>query len=136
MEDLLVHPIFDEEFRNSFDEKMKQMQDEDELQIQELMKVELKTKDGRTELSPEELVTEDENKDDDQEIDDDDDDSSSAVCTPGTSDDSPDGSSSGIDAHNNVRPLYHRDENGVSGGGGPHDTPSTVQPPKAGATDG
>ncbi len=92
------------------------------------MKTELKTKDGRPELDPVELVTEDENKDEeDQEIDDDDDDSSSAVCTPGTSDEvSPDGSSSGIGGHsNNVRPLYHNDRSSAAEANGVHDTPST-----------
>ena len=55
------------------------MKEEDERYSQELMKQEIKTKDGRLELSPEELVTEDEDLkedlgDDDDEDDDDEDD--------------------------------------------------------------
>ena len=53
------------------------MKEEDERLSQELMKQELKTKDGRLELSPDELVTEDEDLkedvgDDDEDDDDDD----------------------------------------------------------------
>ena len=65
MDELLVHPIFDEEFRGSFDEKIRAMEEQDELRFQELMKTELKTKDGRSELDEEELATEDEAKEDD-----------------------------------------------------------------------
>ena len=123
MDELLVHPIFDEEFRSSFDEKIRAMEEQDELRFQELMKTELKTKDGRSELDEEELATEDEAKEEEHDdIDDDDDDSSSAVCTPGTSDEvSPEGSSSGMGGHhtNNVKPLYHNNNEAT------HDTPST-----------
>jgi len=98
-----VHPIFDEEFRASFDAKVEQMKAEDEVKMQELMQTVLTTKDGRPELSVEELLTEEDLKEDDDDDDDDDsdddhfhdDDSSSAVASPGSSDITP-ASSSGI----------------------------------------
>ena len=65
----------------------------------------LKTKDGRQELGPEELVTEDEKNDNDNDDDDefdDDDDSSSAVGTPGSSSVDTPGSSSGVE-QNKIR---------------------------------
>lgn len=65
---------------------------------EEMMKVILTTKDGRDELGPEDLVTEDENKDDDED-EFDDDDSSSAVGSPGTSDVDTPGSSSGVEGN-------------------------------------
>ena len=103
--ELLVHPFFDEEFRNTFDAKTEEMKLKDLSWMQELMKTELKTKDGRAELTVADLITEEEDKIDvdDSESDDDDDeddyhyrdDSSSAVGTPESSGFTP-ASSSGI----------------------------------------
>lgn len=94
---MLEHPVFDEEFRNSYEAKLKEMSEQDEIQMQELMKTELTTKDGRNELSPDELVTEDEKNDEDDDEDEfDDDDSSSAVDTGGSSSNATPGSSSGV----------------------------------------
>jgi len=59
------------------------------------------TKDGRNELGPEDLLTEDEAKEDDDDDEFDDDDSSSAVGSPGTSDVDTPGSSSGVE-HNKM----------------------------------
>ena len=74
------------------------MTESDEKEMQELALTIMTTKDGRPELSPEELVTEDEKNEDDDEDEFDDDDSSSAVGSPGESSsvDTP-GSSSGVE---------------------------------------
>ena len=104
--ELLEHPVFDEDFRASFEAKVEAMKEQDEAKKQELMKVELRTKDGRLELSAEELVTEEEEEvkseeeeeEDDDDDDDDqfrDDDSSSAVASADSSNITP-ASSSGI----------------------------------------
>ena len=99
-----MHKIFDEDFRAGFEAKMDEMKAEDERLMQELMLTTLTTKDGRPELTAEELLTEEEDKVDDDDDDDDDDsdddhfrddDSSSAVASPGSSDITP-ASSSGI----------------------------------------
>lgn len=80
---------------------MEELKAEDERLMQELMKQVLTTKDGRPELSVEELLTEEDKVDDDDDDDDSDedhfhdDDSSSAVASPGSSDVTP-ASSSGI----------------------------------------
>ena len=84
---------------------MDEYKETDKKWMEELMKTELKTKDGRPELTVAELVTEEEDKvevddsDSDEDDDDDDyhfrDDSSSAVGTPGSSGFTP-ASSSGI----------------------------------------
>ena len=81
---------------------MEEMKAEDERLMQELMKQVLTTKDGRPELSAEELLTEEDKVDEDDDDDDDsdedhfhDEDSSSAVASPGSSDVTP-ASSSGI----------------------------------------
>ena len=98
MADLLVHPVFDEEFRASFPGKFASWEELDEEAHTELMKQELKTKDGREELDEAELVTDDEKKPGpDDEFDDDDDDSSSAVASPNDSSGTTPVSSSGID---------------------------------------
>ena len=98
MTELLEHPVFDEEFKASFDAKIQEMMDQDEKLAEELTKEVLTTKDGRPELGPEDLVTEDEKNDDDDDDDDefDDDDSSSAVGSNGTSSVDTPGSSSGV----------------------------------------
>ena len=61
--ELLEHPIFDEAFKSSFEATMQEMERQDESEMQALMLKQLTTKDGRPELSPEELVTEDEKND-------------------------------------------------------------------------
>ena len=64
------------------------------------------TNDGRPELGPEELVTEDEKDDDDDDDEFDDDDSSSAVGSPGTTSGVTPDSSSGV-GHNNMYEHLH-----------------------------
>jgi len=84
MAELLAHPVFDEEFKTNFDERIKLMSEEDEKDAEELTKNTLKTKDGRSELDPEELATEEEKDDDDDDEEDeefDEDDSSSAIAS-------------------------------------------------------
>ena len=95
MQELLEHPVFDEEFRASYDAKIQEMTEADERGDQALMEEVLTTKDGRPELGPEELVTEDEKNDENDEFDDDD--SSSAVGSPATSTDETPDSSSGVE---------------------------------------
>ena len=98
MADLLVHPVFDEEFRASFAEKFAEWEKLDEEAHTELMKQQLKTKDGREELDEAELVTDDEKKPGlDDEVDEDDDDSSSAIASPNDSSGTTPVSSSGVD---------------------------------------
>jgi len=98
MTELLEHPVFDEEFRANFDAKIQEMSEQDEELAEELTKEVLTTKDGRPELGPEDLVTEDEKNDDDDDEDEfDDDDSSSAVGSNGTSSVDTPGSSSGVE---------------------------------------
>ena len=75
--------------------------------MQELMKEQLMTKDGRPELSPDELVTEDEQKENDDDDEFDDDDSSSAVDTGGSSSGVTPESSSGVE-HSK---QYHQTRN-------------------------
>ena len=98
MADLLVHPVFDEEFRASFTEKFADWERLDEEAHTELMKQQLKTKDGREELDEADLVTEDEKKPGlEDEVEEDDDDSSSAIASPNDSSCTTPVSSSGID---------------------------------------
>lgn len=102
------------------------MIEEDEREQERLTQTILTTKDGKSEMGPEELLTEDEkneedddnNDDDNDEFDDDDDegfdddDSSSAVGSPGTSShSSPEGSSSGIE-HNKMHQFRQAKESG------------------------
>lgn len=103
MAELLAHPVFDEEFKTNYDERVKLMSEEDEKDAEELTKNTLKTKDGREELNEEELAT-DEEKDDDDDDDEEDeefdeDDSSSAIGSNNNilQQSSPEGSSSGIE---------------------------------------
>ena len=97
MADLLVHPVFDEEFRASFPAKFAKWEELDEEAHTELMTQQLKTKDGREELDEAELVTEDEKKPGADDEVDEDDDSSSAVASPNDSSGTTPVSSSGID---------------------------------------
>ena len=136
MKDLLVHPVFDEEFRKNFDAHITKMSESDELEMQELAKDVLTTKDGRPELGPEDLVTEDEKNDDDDEDDEfDDDDSSSAVGSPGeTSSVETPGSSSGVE-ENRMRGGNHQalyGDQGESRDGNELQSVKTAVPPMVG----
>ena len=51
MDELLEHPVFDEEFKAGFDEQIKKMIEEDEGEDERLMNDILTTKDGRPELT-------------------------------------------------------------------------------------
>jgi len=102
LKELLEHPIFDAEFKSSFDAKVQAMLEEDERQLKVLMSKKLRTKDGRSELDPDEIATEEEKvddeeneEDDEDDFDEDDDDDSSAIGSDGSSGISPD-SSSGV----------------------------------------
>ena len=126
MEELLDHPIFDEDFKSMYDAKIQEMIELDEREQELLMQTVLTTKDGKSEMAPEELLTEEEKNNDeddsdddiDDEFDDDDDDeeegfdednSSSVVGSPGTSSPSPEGSSSGIE-HNKMHQFRQTKE--------------------------
>ena len=119
MTDLLEHPMFDEEFRNGYEAELQQMADKDEQEMVELAKTVLTTKDGRAELGPEDMVTEDEKDDQDDDDEFDDDDSSSRVGSPGdtSSIDTP-GSSSGVEQNRlhggGHHHLYHDGLDGQS----------------------
>ena len=98
MADLLVHPVFDEEFRAAFPAKFASWEKLDEEAHAEECKEVLLTKDGKEELDEVELLTDDEKKPGpDDEVEEDDDDSSSAVGSPNDSSGSTPVSSSGID---------------------------------------
>lgn len=98
--ELLEHPVFDEDFKAGFDAQIEERKQEDEAEMTRLQELTLKTKDGRLELDPEELVTEEERDEEDDEDEFDDDNSSSAVGSPGSSSEqTPAGSSSGVDAN-------------------------------------
>ena len=91
---------------------MEEMKAEDERLMQELMKQVLTTKDGRPELSAEELLTEEDKVDEDDDEDDDsdedhfhDEDSSSAVASPDSSDVTRDEGFEGAFTTNIVRTL-------------------------------
>ena len=47
LSELLEHPVFDEEFRTGFEQKMQEMKESDEREDEVLMTQILKTKDGR-----------------------------------------------------------------------------------------
>jgi len=111
------------------------MSDTDELEMQELAKTVQTTKDGRSELGPEELVTEDEKNDDDDDDEFDDDDSSSAVGSPGGSSsvDTP-GSSSGVETNQmrvgvNREAAHYGGSNGESRDGNEMQSVKTAVPP-------
>lgn len=111
------------------------MSDTDELEMQELAKTVQTTKDGRSELGPEDLVTEDEKNDDDDDDEFDDDDSSSAVGSPGGSSsvDTP-GSSSGVETNQmrvgvNREAAHHGGSNGESRDGNEMQSVKTAVPP-------
>lgn len=63
IETLLEHPLFDQEFKDTFETRFKEMQEKDEEEMLAMAAQKLTTKDGLDELDPEALVTEDEKED-------------------------------------------------------------------------
>lgn len=65
-EDLLKHPYFDEEFLANFSKNFTEQLADDKTLTEELAAVIHKTKDGREELRPEELASDEEEEEEDE----------------------------------------------------------------------
>ena len=105
--DLVNHPYFDDDFKQGFEEDIAKGEELDVEDQNKQMEQTLTTKDGRQQLSPEELLTASERDDDEIDEDDDDDDSSSAVASPDDSSSTPVSSSGIVQAKENLTEKNH-----------------------------